>query len=400
MMPLHKTAGITLRTIVAGSCCLGIWNSFQLTRADWYFRQDTVESIQKAVGLLPDGWRYYMRLAQFERAKARELLTTSLRLNRYNAQADIELGLQYEADGDYERAQQQLLQAYDIDRTYLPRWTLANYYFRRGNMQEFWVWARSAAAIPADDVGGLLDLCWRISSDPQMMIDGLVNDDPKLLRQLVGFLSSKEQSRPTASVALRLIRFGDPISDRPLMLETVNKLIAANDGAAAMDLWHRLIKQGWVTADLAVINNASFGREPLPVSFDWLLPEYNGLHSWPGPSGLDSEFSGSEPEVCTVAEQIVTLSPGKYSMSFSYRTTNIPSDTGLRWQVLDAKSSAILGESKDISSPELKYSGFGFIVPEGTPLQRVRLLYRRSLGTPRISGTMNVVSTQIQAISN
>ena len=61
-------------------------------------------------------------------------------------------------------------------------------------------------------------------------------------------------------------------------------------------------------ADLTVPNNGAFLREPLPVSFDWALPEYQGLHSWPGASGLETEFSGSEPDGCTIAEQIVVLS--------------------------------------------------------------------------------------------
>ena len=56
---------------------------------------------------------------QFDRAHARELLTTSLRLSRYDAQADIELGLQYEGDEDFGRAEKQLLEAYKVNHTYL-----------------------------------------------------------------------------------------------------------------------------------------------------------------------------------------------------------------------------------------------------------------------------------------
>jgi len=138
MMPLFEQAvDRALKIVVAGACCFGIWGSLTLARADYLFRQDTEESIRKAIRLMPDGWEYYMRLAQFDRAHARELLTTSLQLNRYDAQADIELGLQYEADGDFGRAEKQLLEAYEVDHTYLPRWSLANYYFRRDNIPAF-----------------------------------------------------------------------------------------------------------------------------------------------------------------------------------------------------------------------------------------------------------------------
>src|SRR5579859_6105583 len=98
MMPLmDRTVGALLRIFVAAACCLAIWNSLTLARADRLFKVDTEASIRAAIHLVPDAWEYYMRLAEFDEAHAPDLLSTSLRLNRYNAQADIELGLQYEA---------------------------------------------------------------------------------------------------------------------------------------------------------------------------------------------------------------------------------------------------------------------------------------------------------------
>jgi len=338
-----------------------------------------------------------MRLAQFDRGHARELLATSLRLERYNAQADIELGLQYEAEGDFGRAEKLLLDAYEVDHTYLPRWSLANYYFRRDNMPAFWAWARSAAEMPADDIGPLFQLCWRVSPDPERITGAILNEKPELIRQYLGFLLAKDQLLAVADVVPRLVRNGEPETDRPLLFSVVNRLVAVNDAAEANALWHLLIEQHWVVADTTVPNNAGFAREPLPVSFDWSLPEYPGLHSWPGPSGLETEFTGSQPEDCTVAEQAVALTPGNYTMAYAYRTSDIPPATGIRWQIIDAKSNAVLADSTDLSSDELQHSVLAFSIPPGTPLLRLRLAYRRALGTPRISGTLVVRSTQIQA---
>ena len=132
MMPLlNQTVGQTTRIIVAVACCIGIWQSLGLARADFLFKQDTEPSVRAAIRLVPDEANYYMRLSEFDRVDAKSLLTESLRLNRYNAQADIELGLQYEADGDFARAEKQLLEAFDVDHTYMPRWSLANFYFRQ-----------------------------------------------------------------------------------------------------------------------------------------------------------------------------------------------------------------------------------------------------------------------------
>lgn len=398
MSPFLRSVGVALRIIIAAACCLGIWCSWEFARADHLFQKDTEESVRSAIRLVPDGWEYYMRLSQFDHRHARELLATSLRLNRYNAQADIELGLQYEAEGDFGRAERLLLDAYEVDHTYLPRWSLANYYFRRDNMPAFWAWARRAAEMPGDEIGPLFELCWRVSPDPEKITGAILNEKPELIRQYLGFLLAKDQLRAVANVAPRLVRSSDPEADRPLLFSVVNRLVVVNDAAAANALWHLLIEQRWVVADRTVPNNADFAREPLPVSFDWSLPEYSGLHSWPGPSGLETEFTGSQPEECTVAEQAVTLTPGNYTMAYSYHTTDIPSATGIRWQILDAKSNTVLAESPDLSSDTLTHSALAFSVPPDASLLRLRLAYRRALGTPRISGMLVVLSTQIQAL--
>ena len=400
MIPhLRRSVGVALRIILAAACCLGIWSSWKLARADYLFHQDTEQSVRAAIRLVPDGWEYYMRLAQFDRAHALELLNTALRLNRYDAQADIELGLQYEADGDFPRAERLLLDAFDVDHTYLPRWSLANYYLRRNNLPAFWTWARSAANMPADEVRPLFELCWRASPDPEKITAEILNQKPELIRQYIGFLLAKDQLSAVANVAPRLVRNGDAESDLPQLLSVVNRLVAVNDAASANALWHLLMEQHWVVADTGVPNNANFVRDPLPVSFDWFLPEYPGLHSWPGSSGLETEFTGSQPEDCTVAEQIVALTPGNYTMMYSYRTSGISPATGIRWQIIDLKSNTVLTDSADLSGDTLKHAELAFSVPPGASLLRLRLAYRRALGTPRISGMLVVLSTQIQAHS-
>ena len=117
MLPPSRYVGYFLRILVAAACCYGIWCSLTLARADYLFKKDTEASVRSAIRLVPDGWQYYMRLAQFDKANAQALLATSLRLNRYDSQANIELGLWYEAEGDFGRAEKQLLEAYEVDHT-------------------------------------------------------------------------------------------------------------------------------------------------------------------------------------------------------------------------------------------------------------------------------------------
>ncbi len=396
---IRRSVGVVLRITIAVACCLGIWYSWLFAQADYLFQKDTEESVRSAIRLVPDGWNYYFRLAQFDHGHASELLASALRLNRYNAQADIELGLRYEAKGDYDKAEKLLLVAYEVDHTYLPRWSLTNYYFRRGNMPAFWAWARSAAEMPADDIVPLFELCWSVWPDPEKISSAILNERPETIRQYLTFLLARDQLNAATNVASHLVRSGTPETDRALLFQTVNKLVAANDTIAANMLWHLLIGQHWAFADTTVPNNANFVQEPLPVSFDWSLLEYSGLHSWPGPSGLETEFSGNQPEDCTVAEQVVALTPGNYTMAYSYSTSNIPPATGIQWQIIDTKSNTVIADSPALSSTEVKHSALEFAVPPDASLIKLRLVYKRTLGTPRISGMLIVRSTQIQAHS-
>lgn len=392
-----RVFSIICRMILAGICAWGIWSSWNLARADYLFRQDTEESVRAAVRLEPDAWEYDMRLADFDDAHARQLLETAVKLDPYNARGDIDLGMRLEAAGDYAQAEKLLLEAFAIDHTFLPRWSLANFYFRRNNVQAFWVWARRAAEMPSDNTGPLFELCWRVSSDPNEIAQRILNNNPEIIRQYLGFLLVKNQPQAAAEIAQRLIPVGDAETDTPQMFTVIDRLIAANNGDAAKSLWNILMEKHWVMADAGEPNNPSFARDPLPVAFDWSLPSYSGLHSWPGPSGLETEFSGLQPENCTIAEQTVVFAPGNYEMEYSYRTSGIPPQTGLRWQIVGATSESPSAESPDLSSETLTSAKVAFSVPPEASLVRLRLQYQRTIGTPRIAGTLVIPSIQIHA---
>jgi hypothetical protein len=383
--------------VIAGACIWGIWSSWAVARADYLFRKDNATAIRAAIQLAPDDSAYYMRLAQLDEDHARALLETSLRLDHYNAQADIELGLQYEADGDPGKAEQLLLQAATIDHTYLPRWSLANFYLRRDNLPAFWTWTRKAVEMPADDIGALFALCWRVSPDPNEIASRIMTDNPNVVRQYVSFLAGNGQLPAAAGTAARLLYDGSAETDRPLLLSLLNKLVAADDAAPAISLWHQLVQRQWVIADQTVPNNAAFARDPQPIAFDWTLSSYPGMHSWPGPSGLDTEFTGAEPENCTVAEQTVALAPGDYTLTYRYHTTGIAPDTGIRWQLVDPKSGTVVAQSPDLSSTSPQQATVDFSVTPDAPLLQLRLVYQRTLGTTRIAGTLVIPSTGIQA---
>jgi len=387
---------MTLRLLAAVACMDGAVWSLRLARADALFREDTAQSVRTAIRMVPDDSQYYMRLAQLDGGRAEEFLEKALTLNRYNAQAAEELGLDREADGDYPGAEKLMLQAFEVDRTYGTRWTLANFYFRRGDMPEFWKWARRAAAMPADDLAALFQLCWHAEGDASAIAGHLLTDQPQTIREYMVFLLSRGDASAAVSVAPRLLARGNPEDDRPLLLTAINRAVESGDGAPALSLWRALGRQRWVVSDGTLPNNAVFARDPTPVAFDWNIAAYDGLHSWPGASGLEVEFTGNEPENCAIAEQIVPLAPGDYEFRYSYRTRDIAPETGLHWEI-QGPTPSVPTVSPDLSSETLKTESFRFTASGAAlSLARLRLAYRRALGTPRISGMLVLVTTSIQ----
>lgn len=118
----------------------------------------------------------------------RVALLSSVRglLPRYTA-ASLELALEWERAGDRDRAEQLLLEAARLDRRYLPAWTLANFYFRGEDRENFWLWGPRAASLCFDDFRPLLRLADAWEPDPRRFVERL-GDRPELLRAYLDFL--------------------------------------------------------------------------------------------------------------------------------------------------------------------------------------------------------------------
>jgi hypothetical protein len=388
---------VAIQCAVVCGCLFGAWSSWRLAYADRLFQEASVASLRKAVLVEPDAAEYYVRLAQLEDDHPPQLLETALRLNPYNAPVAEELGLHYEEEGDFVKAERELLLAFEVDRTWVPRWTLANFYFRRGDVSKFWIWARQAAQMPSEDMGALFQLCWRLSPDPEEIAQKVVNVRPDVLHQYLVFLLGKKQWKSSVAIAHRLMVVGSPSQDREVLFSAINQLIAAGEPLKSKDVWNDLIQRNWEVADRSIPNNGNFAREPVPVDFDWHMYSFPGMQSWPGPAGLETEFTGEEPESCTIVEQKAVLKPGDYVLEFSYRTDNSPPGSGIRWQVVDVMSGKTIAESEFLGSETAKQDTFQFSVSPQQTLIGIQLAYGRPLGKTRIKGTLVITSIGIKA---
>jgi predicted secreted protein len=75
-------------------------------------------------------------------------------------------------------------------------------------------------------------------------------------------------------------------------------------------------------------------------------------------------------------------------LRFSYRTTGIAPETGLRWRLTDLNGTKILVQGESLASESERDGTFAFRTPAGAGLVRLTLAYQRALGTTRIAGSI------------
>lgn len=154
--------------------------------------------------------RFWLRagnLARYESSP--DQLRVALSLNPRMSSAWIHLGLDAEAEGNLEEAETDLLQAARVDALYLPSWTLANFYFRRGDAHKFWPWAERAARLTFDDYRPLLRLADGFNASPPQVARRLGGGAP-LLRAYLDLLIGEGYFDSAREIAALLAAHQDP----------------------------------------------------------------------------------------------------------------------------------------------------------------------------------------------
>ena len=165
-------------------------------------------------------WVRAANLARF--GSSPEELRAAVSLNPRLASAWIQLGLDAEADGNPQEAETDLLQAARVDRLYLPAWTLANFYFRRGDAAKFWPWAERAARLTYDDYRPLLRLADALETSPEQVAIRLGGGAP-LLRAYLDLLINAHRPDSAREIARLLAARHDP-ADRDRLAAFADRL--------------------------------------------------------------------------------------------------------------------------------------------------------------------------------
>ncbi len=367
---------------------IAVWFSIVLARADWYFRAATPERVARAVEIAPRNTEYLaLRALQldYDGADSRAITRKIAALNPLSSAPRIRLGLAAEMLGDAASAERWLLDAARVDHQYEPRWTLANFYFRAENREEFWKWMRAALEVSYGDRTPPFDLCWRVSSNAEEILRRAIPDRHEVIGAYLAYLSQTNRLSAMEAVARKLAEYHDA-SDLPLLFGACDQLLAAHD-PAALDVWTMTGQRA-----PAGIFNGDFASAPLNHGFDWRLADSPGVThvNLTMPPGHRIALNGQQAESRSLLQQILRTAAGKrYTLRWEARTSGIRAPSGLEWRA-GADAGRVV-PSPDWTAGELTIEAAGAFT-------LLELVYQRPTGESRAEGTIELRNVQLTEV--
>jgi hypothetical protein len=382
------------------------WFSARLALADAAFRNRTPASVEKAIALAPldsDYLSFRALQLEYDGQNPEPLLERIAILNPLSSSPRIRLGLAAELGGEIAAAEKWLQDAARVDHQFETRWTLANFYFRRGpsdpeSVNQFWKWMRSGLDVSYGDRRPAFDLCWRMSQDPAEILSRAIPDRRDVAAAYLGYVLEQHRLDAVATAALKLAATRDP-QDRPLLYAACDVLLDSATGAgsasdrsvalaSARAVWQAMGKE-----QPTAVTNGSFATPPENHGFDWRLFESPGVTdvNLDAPPAHRVTLSGRQPESCGLLEQMVSLQTGQsYTLHWESRTQSLSAPTGIEWRIAGAH--APITPSDDWRTGEAHFTASSGVVP-------LMLTFERPSGKARAEGSIDIRAVAIHPSS-
>lgn len=397
---------LAIRASLPSAACIivllaGIAWNVRVAVADLLASRDQPSASRRAMRLDPVNAAYPAQLAHelevTDPQTAQALFRQAVRLNPYDAAAWIDLGLLYEEQGDFSQAESDLLHAATVDATWLPDWSLANFYFRRQRWDPFWNWARKAAQLVPDDATPILRLAWYVAPKETEIQDRLQVRRPEVQRQFLWFLIAQGDAAAVNQWGIRALASSGAVSWEDV-LSACDWLIQQKRPDLALPLWNGLAAQHQIPLAAVksgsgdAVTNGDFARQPLSRGFDWHLTNPDGVSAFlnANPSALGFEFSGRESESILLMSQVVPVEPQQpYTLAVEDASADIPGGSGLEMEVADAASGSVLARTTGFAAGR-QQSRACFTTPQNVHFLTLMLDYQRQPGTVPLEGRIAI----------
>ena len=389
---------------IAGVVFLGFaaLQAARMALADGLYQKNTLESVRAAVRLDPANASYHSLLSEHQSSAGLDSLAplrAAAQLSPHEARYLNLLGFRAEVEQDYPAAERALLRTATMDTGFRPRWALMNFYFRRKNDAQFWLWARRSLARSYGDLTPVFRLCWA-QTDSGSTIEYALPDDAGIRLRYLQYLNAEQPPTEADHIAHQV---AEEITDRTgldAVLAYCSRA-ALHNPPAAVSVWNILCARRLLphtpldTKTGPVLNNGTFASELDGKGFNWRLRGFGGVTVNSGPqTGLILRLDGSQPEIFDLLEQPVPLDPGRsYRLTFTYRIAPETVSSGLYWR-LDGTDASLIAASGELNGGESREQSLVFASGPHR-LGVLRLGFRRKAGTVRWSGTATISQVAI-----
>ena len=380
--------GIKIATCAcAAAACL------LFARASAAYSSNSPQGAALAVQLVPFHADYLVRLAAWNPSRGTELLHGAVSLDPYHTQAIIGLG--YDAEfrqHDTVGAEKLYLSAAQTNHMFVPKWTLTNFYFRQERPEPFLRWARATLAITPYAAEPVFSEMWMLLPDAHRLASA-VPDEPGVLWQYAWFLSGTGRYTAIPAAIQRLVRSTDP-SNAELYGKTgivgpiLDKLLQHGFAGEAVASWTALSSAHWLQlpspSTRAPLTNGDFAVQTWQHGFDWLVMNVSGVseEQQRDRKRFEIEFSGDQPEQCTLLQQWMPLEAGAYRLRWNAQADKPDTLADVSWHLRGP-------HGEDFSSHSFAESPAEWVVNAPQPgAYLLSLEYARRPGYTRAEGAL------------
>lgn len=363
---------------IAALAACAYW-ALRFAFADSAFARGTPGETERALRLAPDNTRYLMLRAlqlEYEGRDSGAVLQRITELRPLSSEPRIRLGLAAEIRGDTQTAERWLLDAASIDQQFEPRWTVTNFYFRAGRMEEFWRWLRLALERSYGDRKPVFELGRRAAQSWAELYSRAMPDRPEVLASYVEYLLREKEVQALRDPAVKL---AVTPGYRALVLAACDGMIDAGETASAAAVWTALGEP-----NPAGVPDRDF-EHTSGQGFDWRLNKLDGVAFLPleAPRGLRVRFNGQQPELALLVRQPIAALRGnaRYELRWTSRTESIRTPSGLSWRIAAATIPIP-------SSPDWSEGNVSFVANDKPAW--LELWYQRPVGETRAEGSVDL----------
>lgn len=386
--------------LIAGAVAAAIY-ALVLARASYLFHQDTAVSVAAAVRLQPHNAEYLDRLASWQPDDRRALLHRSVEEDPFNYNAWIRLGFLAEMqDGDNAAAETAYLKAAEVNHMFLPKWTLANFYFREQKRDAFFHWTKETLSVTPYASDPVFAQMWQMTQNEDEL-NAAIPDRARVLLQYAWYLANNKIYDRVPHAVERLVQVVGKDDPRKwgrddLLAASMDHMLEAGDAVSARAVWSSFKNAGWISQSVPdeqnPITNGDFATPFYRHGFDWVMNENAGTRvtQYADTPEVHISFYGDESEAFTLMQQYVALAPGaSYEMKWVTQGGELTEPTGLAWHLHSVRGGAPELVSGDLMDERKSWD---FVAPAVGKVYLLTLEYKRPLGATRGHGSLSLKS--------